>query len=313
MGPYSIDLRERVVAAVDNREGSLREIARKFRVSLTFISRLLRRRRETGTLKPKPHGGCPPPVLKAEDLQRLSELIREDHDATLEQLRQRGGFQCSLTTIWRAIRRQNLTHKKKSMHASERDRPEVQKKRRAFCRKVKRIDLGRLVFVDETGVTTAMTPKYAWAPRGERAYDSAPFYRKSVTVVAAIGLDGVRAPLVFSGSTDAVTFESYIEKVLVPELHKKDVVVFDNLTAHLGAAVPKAIESVGARVLRLPPYSPDYNPIESMFSKVKGFLRQAAARVKDDLYDAIGDALRAVTNQDIIGWYQEAGLYAMRG
>jgi transposase len=313
MGPYSNDLRERVAAAVDHGEGSQRQIARRFRVSLTFVFRLLRRRREAGTLDPKPHGGCPPPALGPDELRRLAELIGEKPDATLDQLRDRGGFRCSLTTLWRSLRRLGLTRKKKTLHADERGRPDVQKRRRSFRREVKRIEPERLVFVDETGVTTAMTPAYAWAPRGERADASAPRSWESVTVIAALGLDGVRAPLMFPGSTDAATFESYIEQVLVPALHEGDVVVFDNLSAHLGPAVAEAIEGAGARVLPLPPYSPDYTPIEEMFSKVKEFLRRVAARVKGDLYEAIGDALREVTDQDIIGWFQNAGLYAAHG
>jgi transposase len=313
MGPYSKDLRERVAAAVDHGEGSQREIARRFRVSLTFVFRLLRRRRDAGTLDPKPHGGGPTPALGPEDQQRLRQLIREQPDATLEQLRQRGGFTCSRTTLWRALRRRDLTRKKKTLHADERDRPDVQAKRRSFRRKVKPIDPERLVFVDETGVTTAMTPAYAWAPRGERAYASAPGSWESVTVTAALGLDGVRAPLVFPGSTDAATFRAYVEEVLVPALHEGDVVVFDNLSAHLAPAVEEAIERAGASVLPLPPYSPDYTPIEEMYSKVKEFLKRVAARVKGDLYDAIGDALKEVTPQDIIGWFEEAGLSASHG
>src|SRR4029077_2166863 len=164
MGPYSNDLRERVAAAVDHREGSQREIARRFRVSLTFVFRLLRRRREAGTLDPKPHGGRPPTSLGPDDLRRLAELIRDQPDAALEQSRQRGGFSCSLTTVWRALRRLGLTRKKKTLHADEQDRPEVEKKRRSFRRRVKRSGPERLIFVDETGVTTAMTPAYAWAP-----------------------------------------------------------------------------------------------------------------------------------------------------
>src|SRR4051794_34188119 len=295
MGPYSNDLRERVAAAVDHGEGPQREIARRFRASLTFAFRLVRRRRDTDSLDPKPHGGGPPPALGPEDRQRLDELIRTQPDATLEQRRQLGGFTCSLTTVWRALRHSDRTRKKKTLHADERDRPDVQQERRSFRRRVKRIEPERLVFVDETGVTTAMTPAYAWAPRGERAYASAPGSWESVTVTAALGLDGVRAPLVFPGSTNAATFQTYVEEVLVPELHEGDVVVFDNLTAHLGPAVVEAIEGAGASVLPLPPYSPDYTPIEEMYSKVKEFLRRVAARVKGDLYDAIGDALKEVT------------------
>lgn len=313
MRPYSIDLRERIVAAVDDGEGSQRAIAATFRVRLSFVSRLLRRRRDAGTLAPEPHRGSPPPALGPDDQQRLDELIREQPDATLEQLRQRGGFRCSLTTIWRALRRRRLTFKKKDLHASEQDRPDVQKKRRSFRRKIKRIEPKRLVFVDETGVTTAMTPAYAWAPRGQRALGSAPASWETVTVIAALGLDGVRAPLAFAGATDTAAFQSYVEQALVPELHAGDVVVFDNIKPHLDSGVAEAIGRVGARVLPLPPYSPDYTPIEEMFSKVKAYLRRVAARTQGGLYDALGEALRRVTAQDILGWFQHAGLCATHG
>ena len=102
MRPYSTDLRERVAAAVDHHEGSLRQIARRFRVRLSFLVRLLPRRRDAATLEPKPHGGGPPAVLGPDDRQRLAELIRAQPDATLEQLKQRGGFTCSLKTLWLA-------------------------------------------------------------------------------------------------------------------------------------------------------------------------------------------------------------------
>ncbi len=313
MCPYSNDLRERVAAAVDDGEGSQREIAATFRVSLSFGSRLLQRRRDAGTLASKPHGGSPPPALGPDDQQRLDDLIRTQPDATLEQLQQRSGFRCSLTTIWRAQRCRHLTFKKKDLHPSERDRPDVQKKRRSFRRKVQRIEPKRLVFVDETGGTTAMTPAYAWAPRGERAVGSAPGSWETVTVIAALGLDGVHAPLALPGAIDTAAFQSYVDQVLVPELHAHDVVVFDNLKPHLASGVTEAIERVGARVLPLPPYSPDYTPIEEMFSQVKAYLRRVVARTTGGLYDALGEALRRVTSQDIIGWFQHAGLCATRG
>lgn len=313
MRAYSSDLRERIIAALDRHEGSIRWIARVFCVSTSFIVRLLQRRRDEGTLDPKPHGGGSPPALGPDDLDRLAGLVRDQPDATLEQLRQRGGFTCSLKTLWFALDRLGLTRKKKSLHASQRDRPDVQTKRRAFRRKVCQIEPKRLVFVDETGITTAMTPTHARAPRGERAVDSAPASWDSVTVIAALGLDGVRAPLAFPGATDSVAFQTYVEQALVPELRVGDVVVFDNLKPHLSAQVTAAIEETGARVLPLPPYSPDFTPIEEMFSKVKQGLRRAEARTKGLLYDALGNVLQGVTSQDILGWFQHAGLCATPG
>jgi transposase len=313
MGPSSTDLRERVAAAVDHQEGSQREIARLFRVSLSFVVRLLRRRRDADTLKPKPHGGGPPSALGPEDQQRLAELIREQPDATLKQLKQRGGFRCRLKTRWFPLRRQGLTFKKKSLHASDQDRPGVQTKRHSFRRKVKKIAPKRLIFVDETGVTTAMTPTHAWSPRGERAESTAPGAWESVTVITALSLDGVRAPLTFPGSTDTTAFQSYGDQVLVPALHEGDVVVRDNLKPHLAPGVAKAIEQAGAQVLPLPPYRPDYTPIEEMDSKVKAFLRRVAARTKSGRYHAIGEGMKQVTLEDIIGWFKDAGLCATHG
>jgi transposase len=313
MRPYSLDLRERVAAAVDEDEGSQREIARLFRVSLSFVSRLLKRRREEGTLTPEPHGGGPHRVLDAADRWRLAERVDEHNDDTLDELRRRGGFDCSLTTIWRALRRRGLTRKKKSRHADERDRPDVKEKRRSFRRKVRGVEPGRLQFVDESGVNTAMARAYAWAPRGERAVGSAPGKWESFTVIAAMGLDGVHAPLVFRGSTDAAAFASYVEDVLVPELRPGDVVVWDRLPSHQGYAAAAAVRRAGARLLFLPPYSPDSTPIERLWSKIKTYLRRVAARTKDSVYEALSEAIERVTTQDIVGWFGDAGLCATHG
>ena len=129
MRPYSLDLRERILAAVDHQDGSIRWIARIFRVSTSFIVRLLQRRRAAGTVAPKPHRGGRPPALGPGDLERLAALVRKQPDATLEQLKQQGGFQCSLKTLWYALDRLGLTVKKKSLHADQRGRSDVQTQR----------------------------------------------------------------------------------------------------------------------------------------------------------------------------------------
>jgi transposase len=310
MKPLSDDLRQRILAAVDNHEGSRRKLAARFAVNVSTITRLLQLRRQTGSSRPRPHGGGVTPALDQDGLERLRGLVEQTPDATLEALKQKLGVSGSRMIVCRALQKLGLPLKKKSKHAAERDTPEVQRKRRSFRRKVKPIEPKRLVFVDETGVTTAMTPARGRAPRGERVEASAPASWESVTVIAAMGLEGVRAPLALPGSVNAVTFESYVEQVLVPALHRGDVVVFDNLSSHLGPAVFEAIERAGARVLPLPPYSPDFTPIEEMFSKFKEFLRRIGARAKEHLYDAIGEGLREVTTQDILGWFRHAGLCA---
>jgi transposase len=312
MQPLSNDLRKRILEAVDNKEGSRRKLASRFKVNTATITKLLRLRRETGSYEPRPHGGGIEPTLDHDALERLRKLVEEIPDATLVTLKQKMGVSGSRMIICRALQKLGLPRKKKSKHASQRDTSEVREERREFAEAVETIEPKRLVFVDETGVTTAMTPTYGRAPKGERVEASAPASWESVTVIAAMGLDGVRAPPAFEGAVNAAMFLMYVEQVLVPALRCGDVVIFDNLASHLSRAVSDAIERAGASVLPLPPYSPDFNPIEEMFSKFKEFLRRVGARAKEHLYDAVGEGLREVTPEDILGWFRHAGQCVMQ-
>lgn len=312
MSPYSEDLRKRVVDAVDQGDGSLRGLARRFCVSVSFIQRLLRRRRQTGSIRPKPHGGGQPPALDKHGMQRLRQLVGEQPDATLEELRQRLGADCSLAAICRALKKLGFTRKKKVLHAQERDTPEARTKRRAFRREVAKVSPGHLVFVDESGADTAMTRTRGRAPAGERVEGAVPGHWDTVTLVSGLRLSGVTAPLVFPGATDTTAFQQYVHEVLAPRLRPGDVVIWDNLKPHKAKAVVQAVESAGARVLPLPPSSPDFSPIEEMFSKVKEALRAAAARTVEAIYEAVGPALNDVTPQDILGWFRSRAAYAFQ-
>jgi transposase len=180
--------------------------------------------------------------------------------------------------------------------------------RDAWRREFAAIDPGRLVFLDETGATTDMTRRHGRAPRGARVEGAVPHgHYKSVTLTAAVRLDGVGACLAFDGATDATCFEAYVEHQLAPALRPGDIVVMDDLAAHKGEAVAALIRAAGAEVRYLPAYSPDLNPIEKMFSKLKALLRTAAARTVDALIEAMGPALRAVTPRDLAGWFRSCG------
>src|SRR5271157_4111562 len=150
-------------------------------------------------------------------------LIAEHADATLNQLKEWAGFACTLTTIWRTLRRFRQTYKKKTLHARERDDPKVQAKRRRYRREVEQIDAKRLVFVDETGINTAMTPTHAWARRGKRAIGSVPTTWGSTTVIAGLGLDCGAAPAGFPGANETQGFQTHGDAVVAPELHPGDV------------------------------------------------------------------------------------------
>jgi transposase len=308
MRPYSLDLRERVVAAIENGEGSFRAIARRFRVSLSFVTRLMQRRRQTGDLAPKPHGGGRSPALDEPARRRLRQLLRKQPDLTLAEMRRRLGLSCSLVAIWRTLRQLKITRKKKDLHHDERDRPDVQRQRAAFAEEVAELDPEHLVVVDESGATTVMTRTHGWAPAGERVPGSVPGDWKSVTMIAGMRLSGVVAPWVFVGATDTAAFETWVVEVLVPELEPGDVVVWDNLSPHQSAVAKRAVESAGATVLPLPPHSPDLTPIEEMWSKVKGALRTLAERTVRRLFRAIGTALQQVTLLDIVGWFHDRDL-----
>ena len=166
----------------------------------------------------------------------------------------------------------------------------------------------RLVFMDEMGTNTSLHPLYAWSPRGERARCSVPRNRgPNTTLLASMTAEGMGACLAVEGATTRIVFEAYIEKVLLPSLRAGQVVVMDNLSAHKGERIRELLESAGCELLYLPPYSPDFSPIEEAFSKVKGLLRKAEVRRREALVEAMGKALDAVTAQDARGFFEHCG------
>jgi transposase len=180
--------------------------------------------------------------------------------------------------------------------------------RGAYARELKRTREGRRVYIDETGATTGMSWLRGRAPPGERVVEAVPQgCRQMTTLVGALRRDGPTAALAFDGATDAVAFESFVRRTLCPTLRRGDLVVMDRLGAHRGPVVREVIEAVGARLLYPPPYSPDLNPIEEMWSKVKQHLRSVAPRTRDDLIVAMGDALRAVNATDARGYFGHVG------
>jgi transposase len=153
-----------------------------------------------------------------------------------------------------------------------------------------------------------MTRRYARAKNGERANDHIPLNTgKTTTIVSSIRTDGTTVPMLLSGALNGEKFKVYIEQYLAPTLHHGDIVVMDNLRCHKVAGITQAIENVGAHVLFLPPYSPDLNPIEQMWSKIKAFLRKVKARSQELLLDALPDAFASISIQDIIGWFYHDG------
>lgn len=194
--------------------------------------------------------------------------------------------------------------KKKTLVASERD----EGARVAWREQMANIPAERLVFVDETGTHTAMTPLYALAPRGQRAYGKVPRnHTRNTTLICTLTLDGLHAPMVVEGAINRETLVAWIGWGLAPTLVPGQIVVLDNLNVHLGPLVREAVAACGCALAFLPAYSPDLMPIEGAYSKVKQALRRAAKRTQDELVEAIGAAVGAVTAQDAAGWFTHCG------
>jgi transposase len=171
-----------------------------------------------------------------------------------------------------------------------------------------RLDLRDLVCVDECGTHTSLAPVHGYSPRGERVYLEVPRNRgKNTTLLASMSAEGMGECLAVEGATTKVVFEAYVERVLAPSLRAGQVVVMDNLSAHKGEKVAELIEARGCEVLYLPPYSPDYNPIEEAFSKMKALLRGTAARTREALIEALGAAISAVSPADALGFFEHSG------
>lgn len=175
----------------------------------------------------------------------------------------------------------------------------------------KNLPVNRLVFLDESGVNTGMTRLYGRADSSQRVKEAVPdtrFHR--TTILSSMRLDGTIVPVVFSGALDGDMFRKYIEQMLVPTLSPGDIVIMDNLTSHKVQGIMEAVQNVGATILFLPPYSPDLNPIELMWSKLKAILRKLKIRTAELLPDAIASAFNSISVSDIVSWFQHDG-YAL--
>ena len=193
---------------------------------------------------------------------------------------------------------------KKSLHAVERDTDATRKRREKFRAAIAAVTAEKLKFLDESGVTTQMPRRWGRAPRGERVHKATPDGRWQVlTTLGAMSLCGMEAVMTVASATDGDVFCAYIEQVLCAQLQSGDVVVMDNLSAYKVAGIRQLIEARGARLLYLPPYSPDLNSIEKAWSKFKQFLRSAKARTAEALDHAITQALKTITGENAAAWF----------
>jgi transposase len=201
-------------------------------------------------------------------------------------------------------RQYGLDAKKKTVRAAEQD----EAKRAAWRDEIAEIDPRDLVFVDETGVTIAMARRFARAPSGQRAVGKIPRnHGTRTTLVADLSMEGLGEAMTIPGAMDTIAFETYVEELLCPSLRSGQVVVIDNLSVHKSGRTRELIEAAGCCLLFLPPYSPDFSPIELAFSKIKEFLRAAAARTQEALDEAISKAMDIIMISDALGYFKHCG------
>lgn len=180
--------------------------------------------------------------------------------------------------------------------------------RRSWRRKTQNIDPKRFRFIDESGAKTNMTRLYGRCLGGDRLVDAAPHgHWETTTMIGALGAAGSTALMVIEGATDAAVFRAYVKHVLLPTLRPGEIVVLDNLSSHKSPEVRELIEAAGAQLWFLPPYSPDLNPIEKMWSKVKAILRRLKPRTTEEIHDAVRQALKEITASDARGWFESCG------
>ena len=269
--PYSNDLRERAVAAV-RAGGSRRGVAELFGVSASSVNRWAQRFAQTGSVAPGKVGGHRKPILAPFRDWLLAQLDAHP-ETTLTELQEQladRGVRVSRDTVWRALRFWGYSFKRKTPVAEERDRPDVKRRRERWRRHQRGIDPRRLVFVDETWLEANMAPLRGWGRKEKRLPGKASFgHWNTSTFIAALRHDRIDAPWVLDGPVNGEAFRVYVKQVLAPTLKPGDVVVMDNLGSHKVKEVREAIRNAGARLLFLPPYSPDLNPIEQVFSKLK--------------------------------------------
>ena len=310
----SMDIREKVMKAITGGM-SCRQAAARFYIGPATAVRWAKRVETTGDVAPMKMGGDRRSRRIEAHADFILGQIEAQPDVTImelrEKIRERHNVGFGYATVWRFLARHNITRKKKTGHAAEQERDDVAKAREAWFEGQLDLDPSKLVFLDETAVSTNMARRFGWAPRGERCRMSVPFGWKTKTLVAALRWDRIDAPMTIDGALDGASFLAYVEQVLAPTLSTGDTVVMDNVPLHKVAGVGEAIAAKGASLLYLPAYSPDFNPIEKFFSKFKSILQRIAARTADALEAAVSEALRSVMPDECRNYFAACGYDAL--
>jgi transposase len=303
---YSVDLRARVMVAVADG-GSMAEVAQRFSVSVDAIYDWKHRQDQTHSLAPSTGGGGRPRRLTVDQDRLLQDHVDAVPDATIAELQSWLASELRLVVGWGTVCRtlERLDRpRKKSLIASERNAEQ----RAVWEAGQSEFAVDELVFLDETSTQTTLTRTHGRAPRGQRLVAAIPRnHGANVTCLAALTATGVGPSLVFEGALNGPVFAQWVTEQLAPTLRPGQIVILDNLSVHKHAGARAAIEGAGCHLRFLPAYSPDFNPIELVFSRLKAQLRKVGARAVDALMEAIGDGLNAILAADARACFRHAG------
>ena len=288
---------------------SCRSVAARFGVAVSSVVKWSQRYRATGSVSPGKMGGHRKPVLEPHRAF-IKERIRQTPHLTLHKLKDElasCGVKVSHNAVWTFLRREGLRFKK-TLFALEQARADVARRRRRWRSWQASLDPQRLVFIDETWIKTSMAPLRGWGPKGERVRGFAPHgHWRTLTFLGALRCDGLTAPCVFDGPINGECFRAYVEQQLIPVLKPDDIVIMDNLGSHKSAALRRIIRDAGARLWYLPPYSPDLNPIEQAFAKIKHWMRIAQKRTLQDTWRHIGDLVTTIQPRECSNYFTNTG------
>lgn len=303
---YSIDMREKIIEVYLAGEESLRSLAERFKVSFSFVYEIWTKYKQTGHVKPKKHPGKRPKIT-GENLKILEKALAENNDILQKELvakyQAEAGITVTQATMSRTLKRLKITRKKKAFIHPKRDSVEVTLKRAQFKQDIVEIDKTRTIYLDEAGIKLGANRQYAYSPLNTRAYSRNTETSEHITLIAGLTLQGIVAPMTLDGYVDEDAFLCYIQYVLLPILGAGYTVIMDNLSSHQSQAARDLIESKGAKLLFLPPYSPELSPIELAWSKIKSIIRTHSPLSRDSLDHVFSLAIDLISSTDSANYF----------
>ena len=285
-----------------NRTHNAKEVAECFGVNTSTVYRLVKRMRETGSVETRTSLRGRKPSLSQKDIENIDCLIQQQPDITINEIIDTLQLHVSDETVRKTILKLGYVYNR------NRSVPDVQQKRKNWEQLIPENAANSLVFLDESGVNTNMTRHYARARKEKRAIDSTPVNTPTnTTILSSVRITGETAYTIYQGGMTAERFAEYLSSTLLPTLSETDIIVMDNMRSHHAKIVKELLDRAGVRYLYLPPYSPDLNPIEKMWSKLKANLRKQKIRIAAQLPEAIKRAFSTIRQSDCFGWFRSCG------